>query len=54
MKSTPMLPMKPEKEDMTEKCSLHRLGLCTVKKCDKDCAENYSLDEIIAEVKSWG
>ena len=53
MKSTLMLPEKPE-EDMTVKCSLHKFGLCSVKKCDKDCAENYSLDEIIAEVKSWG
>ena len=53
MQSTPMLPMKPD-EDMTAKCSMHRLGLCTVKKCAKDCAEGYSLDEIIEEVKSWG
>lgn len=53
MKSTLMLPMKPD-EDMTAKCSMHRLGLCTVKKCSRDCAENYDLEEIIAEVKSWG
>jgi len=46
--------MKPEKEDMTAACSLHKLGLCSAKECDKDCAEHYDLDEIIAEVKSWG
>ena len=51
MKSTPTPHTKP---DQTEKCSMHRLGLCSVKECDRDCAENYSLDEIIAEVKSWG
>ena len=53
MKSTKTLPKKPE-IDMTEKCSMHRMGLCTVEECDKDCAENYSLDGIIAESKSWG
>ena len=42
------------KNDQTAECSMHRLGLCNVKECDKDCAENYSLDEIIAEVKRWG
>ena len=53
MKSTPMLPMKPD-EDMTAKCSMHRLGLCTVKECSRVCAENYDLEDIIEEVKSWG
>lgn len=53
MKSTPMLPMKPD-EDMTAKCAMHRLGLCTVKECSRYCAENYDLEDIIEEVKSWG
>ena len=50
MKTTP----KKREPDMTAKCSLHRLGLCSVKECDRDCAEHYDLEEIIAEVKSWG
>lgn len=50
MKSTETTP----KTDKTAECSMHKLGLCNVKECDKDCAENYSLEEIIAEVKSWG
>lgn len=50
MKSTEIM----QKTDKTAECSMHKLGLCNVKECDKDCAENYSLEEIIAEVKSWG
>ena len=50
MKSTEIM----QKTDKTAECSMHNLGLCNVTECDKDCAENYSLEEIIAEVKSWG
>lgn len=53
MKSTKTTP-KPHDDDMTSKCSVFKMGLCSVKECDKDCAENYSIDEIIEEVKSWG
>jgi len=53
MKSTKTTPKKPD-EDMTAKCAVFKMGLCSVKECNKDCAENYDLEEIIAEVKSWG
>lgn len=53
MKST-KIPQKMPKPEQTETCSLQRMGLCTAVECDRDCAEHYDLDEIIAEVKSWG